>query len=79
MTIGAALPSGDTANAVNIVDRQYALFRDIPSYRGLRRPGGGFRRYFDAGATEVVATRSGIRNFEERLRTWRVLRDLVKP
>ncbi|KZB85123.1 TIGR03564 family F420-dependent LLM class oxidoreductase [Amycolatopsis regifaucium] len=79
-----------------IVDRQYAFFRDIPSYRAIFDAQGvdsagdlviagdeetvaaEIRRYFDAGATEVVATQSGTRNSEERLRTWRVLGDLVK-
>lgn len=30
----------------------------------------GIRRYFDAGATEVVLNQSGIRSSRERLRTW---------
>ncbi|KFZ83796.1 F420-dependent oxidoreductase [Amycolatopsis sp. MJM2582] len=78
------------------VDRQYAFFRDIPSYRAVFDAQGvdsagelviagdeetvaaEIQRYFDAGATEVVATQSGIRNTEERLRTWRVLGELVK-
>ncbi|MDT7723951.1 MAG: hypothetical protein QOI21_527 [Actinomycetota bacterium] len=34
------------------------------------------RRYFDAGATEVVVTQAGIRNSEERLRTWKLLGEL---
>ena len=36
------------------------------------------RRYFDAGATEVVVTQAGIRNSEERLRTWKLLGELAK-
>jgi F420-dependent oxidoreductase-like protein len=34
------------------------------------------RRYFDAGATEVIVTQAGIRNSEERLRTWKLLGEL---
>ncbi|MGW3964696.1 TIGR03564 family F420-dependent LLM class oxidoreductase [Amycolatopsis sp. NPDC005003] len=33
----------------------------------------GIRRYFDAGATDVVLTQTGIRSAEERLRTWAAL------
>ncbi|WP_037306073.1 LLM class F420-dependent oxidoreductase [Amycolatopsis orientalis] len=79
-----------------IVDRQYAFFRDIPSYRAIFDAQGvdsagdlviagdeetvaaEIRRYFDAGATEVVATQAGTRGTEERLRTWRVLGDLAQ-
>jgi F420-dependent oxidoreductase-like protein len=35
------------------------------------------RRYFDAGATEVLVTQAGIRNSEERLRTWKLLGELA--
>ncbi|WP_414943526.1 LLM class flavin-dependent oxidoreductase [Amycolatopsis sp. cmx-11-32] len=64
------------------VDRPYAFFRDIPSCRAVFDAQGvdsagdeetvaaEIRRYFDAGATEVIATQSGIRSSEERLRTW---------
>lgn len=34
------------------------------------------QRYFDAGATEVVLTTSGLRNAEDRLRTWQLLGEL---
>ncbi|MGW4061152.1 TIGR03564 family F420-dependent LLM class oxidoreductase [Amycolatopsis sp. NPDC004747] len=33
----------------------------------------GIRRYYDAGATDVVLTQTGIRSAEERLRTWAAL------
>ncbi|MEV6873792.1 LLM class F420-dependent oxidoreductase [Amycolatopsis sp. NPDC051128] len=33
----------------------------------------GIRRYYDAGATDVVLTQAGIRSAEERLRTWQAL------
>ncbi|MFD8493955.1 LLM class F420-dependent oxidoreductase [Amycolatopsis sp. NPDC059657] len=33
------------------------------------------RRYFDAGATEVVITQAGIHSSEDRLRTWRLAGD----
>ncbi|QKV77354.1 TIGR03564 family F420-dependent LLM class oxidoreductase [Amycolatopsis sp. Hca4] len=33
----------------------------------------GIRRYYDAGATDVVLTQTGIRSSEERLRTWAAL------
>ncbi|WP_410656135.1 LLM class flavin-dependent oxidoreductase [Amycolatopsis sp. lyj-112] len=76
------------------IDRQYAFFRDIPSYRAIFDAQGvdsagdlviagdeetvaaEVRRYFDAGATEVVATQSGTQSSEERLRTWRLLGDV---
>jgi F420-dependent oxidoreductase-like protein len=34
------------------------------------------QRYFDAGATEVVLSMSGLRNTEDRLRTWQLLGEL---
>jgi alkanesulfonate monooxygenase SsuD/methylene tetrahydromethanopterin reductase-like flavin-dependent oxidoreductase (luciferase family) len=34
------------------------------------------RRYFDAGATEVVLTQTDLTTEEDRLRTWRLLGDL---
>ncbi|MEV5715093.1 TIGR03564 family F420-dependent LLM class oxidoreductase [Amycolatopsis mediterranei] len=33
----------------------------------------GIQRYYDAGATDVVLTQTGIRSTEERLRTWAAL------
>ncbi|MEU4518226.1 TIGR03564 family F420-dependent LLM class oxidoreductase [Amycolatopsis sp. NPDC024027] len=33
----------------------------------------GIQRYYDAGATDVVLTQTGIRSAEERLRTWAAL------
>jgi F420-dependent oxidoreductase-like protein len=36
------------------------------------------RRYFDAGATEVVVTQAGLRDSEDRLRTWKLLGELAK-
>lgn len=33
----------------------------------------GLRRYYDAGATDVVVSQTGIRSSEERLRTWEVI------
>jgi F420-dependent oxidoreductase-like protein len=37
----------------------------------------GLRRYFDAGATEVVLIQSGMRSARERLRTWRLAGELA--
>jgi F420-dependent oxidoreductase-like protein len=37
----------------------------------------GLRRYFDAGATEVVLIQSGMRSARERLRTWRLAGQLA--
>jgi len=37
----------------------------------------GIRRYFDAGATDVVVTQAGLRSTEERLRTWQVSAEAV--
>lgn len=36
----------------------------------------GLRRYYDAGATDVVVTQAGIRSAEERRRTWEVVSSL---
>jgi len=36
----------------------------------------GIRRYFEAGATDVVITQAGLRSTAERLRTWRLAGDL---
>ncbi len=33
----------------------------------------GLRRYYDAGATDVLVSQTGIRSAEERLRTWEVI------
>jgi len=33
----------------------------------------GLRRYYDAGATDVLVSQTGIRSSEERLRTWEVI------
>ncbi|WP_410563283.1 TIGR03564 family F420-dependent LLM class oxidoreductase [Amycolatopsis sp. cmx-4-61] len=33
----------------------------------------GLRRYYDAGATDVLVSQTGIRSAEERLRTWEVV------
>ncbi|MGV9365682.1 TIGR03564 family F420-dependent LLM class oxidoreductase [Amycolatopsis sp. NPDC003731] len=33
----------------------------------------GLRRYYDAGATDVLVSQTGIRSSEERLRTWEVV------
>jgi alkanesulfonate monooxygenase SsuD/methylene tetrahydromethanopterin reductase-like flavin-dependent oxidoreductase (luciferase family) len=33
----------------------------------------GIQRYYDAGATDVVLSQTGIRSAEERLRTWEAL------
>ena len=38
----------------------------------------GIRRYFDAGATEVVLTQTGIRSARDRLRTWQLAGDLAR-
>lgn len=38
----------------------------------------GVRRYFDAGATEVVLTQTGITGPADQARTWRVLGDLAR-
>ncbi|MDT0267354.1 TIGR03564 family F420-dependent LLM class oxidoreductase [Streptomyces sp. DSM 44915] len=37
----------------------------------------GIRRYFDAGATEVVLTQTGLRSTSDRLRTWHLAADLT--
>lgn len=36
------------------------------------------RRYFDAGATEVVVSQAGIHSTEDRLRTWRLLGEVSR-
>jgi F420-dependent oxidoreductase-like protein len=40
--------------------------------------GAGIRRYFDAGATEVVLIQTGIRSSRDRLRTWRLAGGLAR-
>ncbi|MCW2871870.1 MAG: class F420-dependent oxidoreductase, partial [Streptomyces oryziradicis] len=36
------------------------------------------RRYFDAGATEVVLTQTDLAGDADRLRTWRLLGELAR-
>lgn len=64
-------------------------YRKIVAAEGLSHPAelaivgdentvaAGIRRYFDAGATEVVVIHSGMRSSRERLRTWRLAGQLA--
>lgn len=65
-------------------------YRDILDRGGVERAGdvmalgdeetvaAEIRRYFDAGATEVVLTQTGLRTDEDRLRTWRLAGELAR-
>ncbi len=74
MTLGfyGALPSYQRVLAAEGVSHpaELALIGDEETVAA------GIRRYFDAGATEVVVIQAGMRSTEERLRTWELAGEL---
>lgn len=69
---------GDIPSYRRILDLESAAHAaDLALIGDERTVAAGLRRYFDAGATEIVLIQSGMRSARERLRTWRLAGSLT--